>query len=258
MIKLPGIKLTAEQKAVVESCPVPSLSNVNGKLIRVTAAAGAGKTTVLLALALQAVKRGHSHIGYLTYSKAAAEDGKARLQDALRTAGKEKETLIEATTLHSKAQRLLNLRLGKQVSDLWDDAKLQAWISLTLNDAIEHFLQSCYREIEGKKVGMECYFPVVESAKTRKEAQEKIEKKRRAREKVDFLSLQASHDIFARVRGLSTNSNRDQRAVASIFRQRNTIRRAGRVLVERSLVSTRTSTRNSFIGIPTKPVSFFN
>lgn len=65
MIKLPGANdLTVEQKAVVEACPPPSSSNAGGKLIRVTAAAGAGKTTVLLALALQAVKRGHSHIGF--------------------------------------------------------------------------------------------------------------------------------------------------------------------------------------------------
>jgi flagellar biosynthesis GTPase FlhF len=72
----PTVKLTVEQLAILESCPPPILIPAKkGQLIRVTAAAGSGKTTTLIHLALKAYERGHRSITYLTFGCAAAKDG---------------------------------------------------------------------------------------------------------------------------------------------------------------------------------------
>ena len=91
MVSLPGIpNLTAEQLHILDTCPraansddaTPGGDN-KGQLTRITAAAGARKTTTLLALAVKAFELGHRHITYVTFTNAVATDGKERL--ALQT-----------------------------------------------------------------------------------------------------------------------------------------------------------------------------
>ena len=85
--------LTDEQEAICQTCLPPVLANNHhhhhhqhqqhkkGQLVRITAGAGAGKTTCLLALGAEAARKGHKHIVYVTFTRAAARDGKQRMQE---------------------------------------------------------------------------------------------------------------------------------------------------------------------------------
>jgi flagellar biosynthesis GTPase FlhF len=50
-----------------------------GYMVRVTAAAGTGKTTMLLHLAIRCLDLGHTDVAYVTFSRAAASDAKNEL-----------------------------------------------------------------------------------------------------------------------------------------------------------------------------------
>ena len=153
LVSLPGITLTEEQKAILETCQ-PPLQHGKGQLVRVTAAAGTGKTTSLLALALQAAHLGHNHITYLTFTKAAALDGTRRLSAALANAGLLGKVIIDAKTLHSCALKELVKYESTKNPDvitsnkIWSEKKVKNWISHTLNDEIEEFMGPCIGRIE--------------------------------------------------------------------------------------------------------------
>ena len=83
---LDGVVLTREQQEILATCPPPLQQlpqSQDGKLFRITAAAGTGKTTTLLHLALEAIRQGHTEITYMTFTKAAAKDGSRRLDAAI-------------------------------------------------------------------------------------------------------------------------------------------------------------------------------
>ncbi|KAJ9438303.1 hypothetical protein DIPPA_16675 [Diplonema papillatum] len=89
------VPLSDEQRGIVDlvvppTAPTPSI-------VRVTAAAGSGKTTVLLSIARRARELGHRCVTYLTFNRVAAQEGKLRLQQALQ-GGK-----VQAYTLHGCA-----------------------------------------------------------------------------------------------------------------------------------------------------------
>ncbi|KAL3926792.1 MAG: hypothetical protein SGBAC_013335, partial [Bacillariaceae sp.] len=158
---LPGIQLTKEQDDILNTCksPLSTGSSAKGQLVRVTAAAGTGKTTTLLCLALRAVEKGHRSITYLTFTKAAAMDGTRRLCEALDHSGliAHGRVKIDARTLHSSASQALNQH--RQAEDpsadfgnkVWSDKKLKQWISRTLNAEIESFLEPCFNELQRRR-----------------------------------------------------------------------------------------------------------
>lgn len=158
---LPGIQLTKEQDDILNTCksPLSTGSSAKGQLVRVTAAAGTGKTTTLLCLALRAVEKGHRSITYLTFTKAAAMDGTRRLFEALDHSGlfADGRVKIDARTLHSSASRALNQHCQAEDpcadfgNKVWSDKKLKQWISSTLNAEIEIFLEPCFSELQRRR-----------------------------------------------------------------------------------------------------------
>jgi superfamily I DNA/RNA helicase len=171
MVQLLGVDLTEEQQAILDTCPTPDYRTESGKgqLTRITAAAGTGKTTTLLALALQGVRQGHKHITYLTFTKAAAGDGQQRLQRALSQAGLSSNVVIDARTLHSCAHRALVPLIGRELPVL-EEKEVKAWIAQECQGKVDEFLQDCYLEIESR----------------RSDIRKKEEAKERAREKAEF------------------------------------------------------------------------
>jgi superfamily I DNA/RNA helicase len=141
-----------------------------GQLVRVTAAAGAGKTTVLEELALEGIQLGHRHIAYVTFSKAAAKNGKHRLLRKLTQRGIH-NVVIDAMTLHSCAQRVLKSHFRLLVDDssreaddqtcerfqeasnflnntIISDKQIREWIDRECDREIEDFLEPCYAVID--------------------------------------------------------------------------------------------------------------
>jgi superfamily I DNA/RNA helicase len=84
------IRPTDEQSAVIRSAATLSCpSNPNetspghkGKVVRVTAAAGTGKTTTLEMASTELLKNGH-RVLYLVFNKAAQEEGMSELKTTL-------------------------------------------------------------------------------------------------------------------------------------------------------------------------------
>ena len=86
------VTLTAEQQKIVDiACPPSALPRT--RIIRVTAGAGAGKTTTLEHLARALYSAGHKCV-YVTYNKAAAKDASGRLG-----------LTAQCSTIHSLAYR---------------------------------------------------------------------------------------------------------------------------------------------------------
>jgi superfamily I DNA/RNA helicase len=179
MVQLLGVHLTAEQQAILDTCPTPDYRTESGKgqLTRITAAAGTGKTTTLLALALQGARQGHVHITYLTFTKASARDGQQRLREALSQAGLSLNVVsADACTLHSCARRALGQTIGHNLLDSGiqerdvEDKNVKAWIARESQGQIDEFLQDCFLEIDCR----------------RSDLSKKEEAKERAREQVEF------------------------------------------------------------------------
>ncbi len=149
--------------ATAPPAPLPSV----GQLIRITAAAGSGKTTTLLALAKHAMtKCHHEHVTYLTFTKAAANDGSKRLHSALASTAAQYK--MDARTLHSCAKQQLqhyynNQQQQQQQQEVeeeeevyhtqqrqnrhWNEKQIKAWIAQTCHSAIQDFLEPCFQEI---------------------------------------------------------------------------------------------------------------
>jgi superfamily I DNA/RNA helicase len=159
MESFPGIPaLTREQQDILDTCPPRRDLTRKGQLTRVTAAAGAGKTTTLLALAAHAIQLGHDHITYVTFTKSAAADGKERLERVLKSqqnpAIRRRPPTIDARTLHSCATVLLQKYIKDSSDDslgarskLWSDRDVKRWISNTCRNEIDSFLGPCLAEI---------------------------------------------------------------------------------------------------------------
>ena len=176
--------MTAEQRAILDSCPPPSSASrrnnsnssssssntttttTNGQLTRITAAAGAGKTTTLLHLALKGFELGHTDITYLTFTNAAAQDGSRRLHERLMQQQQQAAAArchIDARTLHSCAKKQLNAQLLSAQHEAasndddktnnaphWTDKQVKKWILRCCQDEMETFLVPCFRTLAGR------------------------------------------------------------------------------------------------------------
>ena len=116
------VSLSEQQLEVIKLArpPTPISNNINedqqpGYMVRVTAAAGTGKTTTLLHLAVRCLDLGHDNVTYVTYSRASATDAKTRILQTMHThrvgEGDGETTVngerITASTLHSCAMKLV-------------------------------------------------------------------------------------------------------------------------------------------------------
>lgn len=156
--------LTEEQLSILNACPqcytrsaADSLQKRRkGLLVRVTAGAGSGKTTTLLALALKAIELGHSNITYVTFTKAAANDARERLQRVMNR-NKNDHVLIDARTIHSFASSMIREqdkdRYQIDENMFLSDEQVKSWIGKELHNDIERFLTSCYRELASRCSG---------------------------------------------------------------------------------------------------------
>ena len=157
-------KLSDMQLKVVEAARPPtatslSASSNNGELdrkgnqsdsfhpiVRVTAAAGTGKTTTLLHLALRCIDLNHKQVTYVTYSKASAVDAQTRIQALLPD---DKKSCIEASTLHSCAMRILSKQsLEDEEREIMFEDKFRKLIAEVCGESIQSYLAEAYRHIK--------------------------------------------------------------------------------------------------------------
>jgi hypothetical protein len=90
-----------EQQAIVAQFQAPP--DARARMVCVTAGAGAGKITTLLHLAKECDRLGHTHVTYLTFNRAAAEDTKRRITKVLPG------FQLDARTIHSASRAALAL-----------------------------------------------------------------------------------------------------------------------------------------------------
>jgi superfamily I DNA/RNA helicase len=154
-----------------------------GQVVRITAAAGAGKTTTLLKLAEWANALLYPNIQYLTFSKAAANDAIERFRTERMKQQQQRPTntntttttTIVARTLHSAAYHLVRevdreqQRGGRMIhesgaeavqdeeeegddadSTIWHDGDIKKWIAKECTDAIDELLVPCDQEIAAR------------------------------------------------------------------------------------------------------------
>ena len=139
------ITLTDEQKAIVQTVLPPGATP---QVVRVTAAAGTGKTTTLEHVAKQMLKLGHV-VKYLTFSKSAAEDAQSRMPNDIN---------MQTSTIHSCAMQLSFPKSGQRVklfeaSHMGEDAKFDHLADHLLQNDIEDFCHrwSRYKQLEAAK-----------------------------------------------------------------------------------------------------------
>lgn len=116
-------------------------------IVRVTAAAGTGKTTTLLHLALRCIDLGHENLTYVTYSKASAVDAQTRIQALLPD---DKKACIHASTLHSCAMGILKGESSDADAEkgLIFEEKFRDLIEQVCVKNIERYLQDAYHHME--------------------------------------------------------------------------------------------------------------
>jgi ATP:corrinoid adenosyltransferase len=143
---------TAEQEEIYQHAKPPTPLDTNFK-VRITAGAGAGKTTTVLDVATRAARLGHNHITYVTFAKAAAVDGARRINEAL--SGMPNPPTIEARTLHSAAMKVLSEErkedsFTEDHNRLVDDEGLQNFIKRVCEREVQDFLSHAREEINSR------------------------------------------------------------------------------------------------------------
>jgi UvrD/REP helicase N-terminal domain/UvrD-like helicase C-terminal domain len=162
---------TAEQRAIVDTCPLPPVNDHRtakrpGQLTIVTAAAGTGKTSTLIAFILEAWKRGHDKIVYITFTKEAARECEKRVHAAVEAVWDHLRQqpggcprplpTIEVSTLHSLAYRLSRRRFGATATEeqahkhSLAEKEIREWIGDVCTDQISSFLKPCYADIASR------------------------------------------------------------------------------------------------------------
>ena len=135
---------TPEQRAIlsaVTSGPRRIPHHEKGRVVRITAAAGTGKTTTLEMLAAKLVGLGHKVL-YLVYNKVAQEEANSRFQ---RSIPRDRRNAIECLTMHAMAFRMLGLEeKGEKSSEsrVVDDEILKRKIKVMFADEIEAWVLS--------------------------------------------------------------------------------------------------------------------
>ena len=119
-----------------------------GYIVRVTAAAGTGKTTTLLHLALRCMDLGHRDLTYVTFTKASALDAKERIQ--AMNGGK----TINASTLHSCVLGLLNNKpMGSDYDEEKNIMEEHAFFRIMeelYKDELEQYLRQAINNVHAK------------------------------------------------------------------------------------------------------------
>lgn len=119
-----------------------------GYTVRVTAAAGTGKTTTLLHLAVRCLDLGHENVTYVTFARASATDAKKRILEIIKThsvgsadgKGGSSEHRITASTLHACAMQLVNNDEDDTEKGLTDDSGIQHIIERVYAEDIKKYL----------------------------------------------------------------------------------------------------------------------
>lgn len=121
-----------------------------GYMVRVTAAAGTGKTTTLLHLAVRCLDLGHNNVTYVTFARASASDAKERILQMMKThvdkAEKDIGQCITASTIHSCAMQLVNDDNDIE-KRLTDDNGIQRIIEREYADEIKAYLDPALKRI---------------------------------------------------------------------------------------------------------------
>ena len=104
--------LTAQQLAIVNACRSPSSIPVHREILRVTAAAGTGKTTTLVSVGKKLRQLGHDDVSYVTSNKAAAADATRRFGP------------VDCRIIHSLTFHLFGVGTLESSNGLTDDYEL--------------------------------------------------------------------------------------------------------------------------------------
>jgi len=126
--------LTSQQKDIIQFAPPP---NSRGKILRVTAGAGTGKTTTVIQYANELVKKGHEKILYLTFNKNATRDASNKFQSSH----------VECKTLHRAAFSCI----GDTHRTLLNDHETDDLIRKLYSTRIERFLSLLPTETRSQK-----------------------------------------------------------------------------------------------------------
>ena len=199
-----GVTLSEEQYQIVAMARPPSTHMESKKqrhLVRITAAAGTGKTTTLIRLALRCIELGHDHLTYVTFSKASADDAKRRIEAALSSTFQDGQRpnrypIIHASTLHSCARQLNNEARAEQADvvpggKLLDEEDFKQLILNVCGEEIERYLGPAYRNIENGGGGGDDGRPIKPSAETI------ASRKRRALQQVVYFIWKTFTNCFA-------------------------------------------------------------
>ena len=137
-----GRMLTRQQRAIVNLAKEPRLiperttlngEIVNGEIIRVTAAAGTGKTFTMEAVAERLLELGHKKVMYVTFTRAQKKDAEARFRKAL---GERYPGGVEVKTLHALAGELICAPHKERISQ----GNLERLTLQLFGDDIDEFL----------------------------------------------------------------------------------------------------------------------
>jgi superfamily I DNA/RNA helicase len=145
-------RLSEQQLEVVKlACPPPNASDTKpGYIVRITAAAGTGKTTTLLHLAVRCLDLGHDNVTYVTFARASASDAKKRILEMIEMQGHEGGERITASTIHACAMALVNEE--QDVDDvekkLVDDNGLKSIIGKVFEKEIEDYIDPALRRMK--------------------------------------------------------------------------------------------------------------
>ena len=150
-----GTTSITETNARDDLFPSERKASTHHPMVRVNAAAGTGKTTVLIHLAIRLIDLGHKGVNYLTFSKASANDAKSRMQAALDD---EHKSYVSASTLHSCAMRLLDNEpldeeFGEEEKDkaVLDELAFQGLIKRQWGEAIEEHVRPAVEHLRTSK-----------------------------------------------------------------------------------------------------------
>lgn len=160
------LTLSQQQERIISEIEIPSFGR---KVVRVTAAAGTGKTTTLLHIAKHACELGHKTITYLTFNRESADDAEKKLLRYLTS----HNTKIFASTIHSCAMRLNSGVENRSQVKIMNDGKMKSFIAEVFKDDINEYLTKCFRNIALRLDKNKEY----QNQKNQKEKIEKEEKK---------------------------------------------------------------------------------
>jgi superfamily I DNA/RNA helicase len=120
---------TPEQLAIVNSAISPQAIPPKGHIVRITAAAGTGKTTTMRMVADKLVQLDHDSVLYLVFNRAAERDAHERMPRS-----------IGCSTIHAQAKRLLKFQDDHM--KLMDDSEMIAFVLERMRAEMDDFLST--------------------------------------------------------------------------------------------------------------------